>query len=156
MKCPNIIKGKKNDFAKLLAIWESAVRTTHDFLDNKDFIYYQSRMTVYFEKVDLYVYKNENGKIVGFMGVSGSMLEMLFVDAAFRGCGVGRKLLHYAVDKLNVCKLDINEQNNQAIDFYTHMGFKIIGRSPLDNEGKPYPLLHLQYCANQDCQRNEN
>ncbi len=148
MKCPNIIKGKKKDFAKLLAIWESAVRTTHDFLDNKDFIYYQSRMTVYFEKVDLYVYKNENGEIVGFMGVSGSMLEMLFVDAAFRGCGVGRKLLHYAVDKLNVCKLDVNEQNNQAIDFYTHMGFKIIGRSPLDNEGKPYPLLHLQYDAN--------
>ncbi len=59
MKCPNIIRGKKNDIAKLLAIWESAVRTTHDFLDNKDFIYYQSRMMVYFGQVNLYVYQNE-------------------------------------------------------------------------------------------------
>lgn len=105
-------------------------------------------MMDYFGHVNLYVYKNENGEIVGFMGVSGSMLEMLFVDAAFRGCGVGRKLLLYAVSKLNVCKLDVNEQNSQAVGFYTHMGFKIIGRSPLDNEGKPYPLLHLQYFCN--------
>ncbi len=100
--------------------------------------------------------KTKNEEIVGFIGVSGSMLEMLFVDAAFRRRGIGRKLLHYVVDKLNVCKLDVNEQNNQAIGIYTHMGFKIMGRSPLDNEGNPYPLLHLQYCANQDCQRNEN
>lgn len=156
MKSPNIIKGTENDFVRLLAIWENSVKVTHDFLDEKDFIYYQSRMMDYFGQVDLYVYKDENGEIVGFMGVSGSMLEMLFVDAKFRGCGVGRKLLFYAVSTLNVCKLDVNEQNSQAVGFYTHMGFKITGRSPLDNEGKPYPLLHLQYFRNEDNQQNES
>ncbi len=62
MKCPNIIKGKKNDFAKLLVIWESAVKTTHDFLDNKVFFYYQSRMMVYFGQADLYVYPKIRNK----------------------------------------------------------------------------------------------
>ena len=148
MKYPNIITGTRTDFVRLLAIWESAVKATHDFLDDKDFIYYQSRMTDYFEQVNLYVYKNEKGEIIGFMGVSGSMIEMLFVDAAFRGCGVGKRLLLYALNTLNVCKLNVNEQNSQAVGFYTHMGFKITGRSPLDNDGKHYPLLHLQYFRN--------
>ncbi len=145
MNCINIVKGTKNDFKRLSVIWENAVKATHDFLDNEDFVYYQSRITDYFDMVDIYVYKNENGKTIGFMGISDSMVEMLFVDAAFRGCGVGRKLLGYAIDNLNVYKLDVTEQNTQALDFYIHMGFRIIGRSPTDNEGKPYPLLHLHY-----------
>ena len=147
MDSANIVQGTKNDYNRLLVIWESAVKATHDFLDNDDFVYYQSRMTYYFGMVDIYVYKNENGEIIGFIGVADSMVEMLFVDASFRGCGVGRKLLEYAIDKLNVCKLDVNEQNTQALDFYIHMGFKIVGRSPTDGEGKPYPLLHLHYIA---------
>lgn len=147
MNCTNIVKGTENDFDRLLTIWESAVKATHDFLDPEDFVYYKSRMMDYFRMVDVYVYKNEQGKAIGFIGVSESMVEMLFVDAAFRGCAVGRKLLEYAIDNLNVYKLDVNEQNTQALGFYIHMGFKITGRSQTDSEGKPYPLLHLQYEA---------
>lgn len=101
----------------------------------------------YFRMVDIYVYKNEQGKAIGFIGVSESMVEMLFVDATFRGRAVGKKLLEYAIYTLNVYKLDVNEQNTQALGFYTHMGFKITGRSQTDSEGTPYPLLHLQYEA---------
>ena len=37
-----------------------------------------------------------------------------------------------------------NEQNEQAVGFYLHMGFKVSGRSPVDDFGKPYPLLHMR------------
>jgi len=144
----NIIKASKQDYARLSAIWESAVKATHDFLDSRDFAYYRSRMTDYFGQVALYAYKDEQGELAGFMGVSGPMLEMLFVDAASRGNGIGTKLLCYAVERLNVRKVDVNEQNLQAVGFYTHMGFRITGRSPFDHEGKPYPLLHLRYSTN--------
>lgn len=140
----NIVKASSKDFSRLAAIWESAVKATHDFLDDKDFVYYRSRLPEYFGAVDLYLYKDACEQPVGFIGVSGSMLEMLFVDASFRGNGIGTELLRYAVDRLNVCKVDVNEQNGQAVTFYTHMGFKITGRSSLDGEGKHYPLLHLQ------------
>lgn len=40
--------------------------------------------------------------------------------------------------------LDVNEQNEQAVGFYLHMGFEVAGRSELDGTGKPYPLLHLR------------
>lgn len=36
------------------------------------------------------------------------------------------------------------EQNSQALGFYQHIGFSIIGRSELDGQGKPYPLLHME------------
>jgi putative acetyltransferase len=38
---------------------------------------------------------------------------------------------------------DVNEQNAQAVGFYEHMGFTRTGRSPLDGQGRPYPLIHL-------------
>jgi putative acetyltransferase len=39
--------------------------------------------------------------------------------------------------------VDVNEQNEQALGFYRHLGFEVVGRSPLDGQGKPYPLLHM-------------
>ena len=41
-------------------------------------------------------------------------------------------------------KVDVNEQNEQAIGFYQHYGFKTISRSELDGTGKPYPILHME------------
>jgi putative acetyltransferase len=38
----------------------------------------------------------------------------------------------------------VNEQNEQAVGFYRRMGFEVVGRSPDDSMGKPYPLLHMQ------------
>ncbi len=139
-----ITAASSGDHARLLSIWESAVRATHDFLADEDFAYYQSRMMDYFGQVDLYVCNDERAEAVGFMGVSGDMLEMLFVDAAHRGSGIGKRLLNHAVTKLGVCRVDVNEQNSQAVGFYERMGFKVTGRSSHDNEGMPYPILHLQ------------
>lgn len=39
--------------------------------------------------------------------------------------------------------VDVNEQNTQAVGFYARAGFTVTGRSPVDDEGRPYPLLHL-------------
>lgn len=53
---------------------------------------------------------------------------------------------------LQVKKVDVNEQNNEAVGFYLHLGFHQTGRSELDSMGKPFPLLNLElkddtYCA---------
>ena len=43
--------------------------------------------------------------------------------------------------------LDVNEQNEQALGFYLHMGLEVVGRSERDDFGKPYPLLHMRVTA---------
>jgi len=45
---------------------------------------------------------------------------------------------------LDATALGVNEQNEQAVGVYLRLGFKIVGRSPLDGTGKPYPILHMQ------------
>ena len=41
-------------------------------------------------------------------------------------------------------KVDVNEQNEKALQFYLHLGFQVIGRDETDSMGKPFPILHLQ------------
>jgi putative acetyltransferase len=40
--------------------------------------------------------------------------------------------------------VDVNEQNPQGVGFYRHMGFEQVGRSELDGQGNPFPLLHMR------------
>lgn len=70
-------------------------------------------------------------------------LEMLFVAPDARGGGVGRQLVAHAIGQCGATMVDVNEQNEQAVGFYRKMGFVETGRSPLDGQGKPYPLLHM-------------
>jgi putative acetyltransferase len=69
---------------------------------------------------------------------------MLFVDARYIGKGVGKLLLLHAITNLHVTRVDVNEQNEKALQFYEHFGFKVTSRSELDGSGKPYPILHMQ------------
>lgn len=134
---------KKTDYPILVDIWESAVLSTHDFLKKEDFLYYREHLPTYFQYVALYGYE-QDGRLVGFIGVAENNIEMLFVHNDYRYKGVGKRLVMYAIEKLQVCKVDVNEQNIQAVGFYQHMGFSVITRSDLDVEGKAYPILHMR------------
>ncbi|MDC9615019.1 GNAT family N-acetyltransferase, partial [Xenorhabdus khoisanae] len=71
-------------------------------------------------------------------------VEMLFITPQARGTGVGKMLLEFAIDKLKISELDVNEQNTQGVGFYQHMGFQVFSRSELDGQGNPFPLLHMK------------
>ena len=38
----------------------------------------------------------------------------------------------------------MNEQNPQAQGFYEHCGWHVIGRPETDEQGEPYPILHME------------
>ncbi len=134
---------KLRDYPRLIEIWESAVLNTHDFLKDEDFTYYKEQLPVYFEHVKLLGFE-EGGILAGFMGTLEENLEMLFVHNDSRGKGVGKKLIKYAIENLKVTKVDVNEQNTEAVGFYKHIGFYILNRSELDGMGKEYPILHMR------------
>ncbi len=131
------------DYPRLMEIWESAVMNTHDFLKEEDFLYYKEQIPAYFQHVTLIGFEQE-GVLVGFMGIAEENLEMLFIDNDCRGTGIGKQLIAYAIANLQVTKVDVNEQNIQAVGFYKYIGFNILKRSELDGSGKEYPILHMQ------------
>lgn len=136
----------KDEYNKLLDVWVSAVQATHHFLSSKDYEFYREHIQLYFNHIDLYAYKDAKGVIKAFMGISeDNMIEMLFVHNSVRGKGIGKILLKHAIEDLDACKVDVNEQNKQALDFYYHLGFVETGRDEFDGEGLNYPVLHLEY-----------
>ena len=138
-----IRKVEQTDYLQLVEIWDSAVSHTHDFLREEDFLYYKKHLPFYFKHVSLWGFE-QDGKLVGFIGVSEDNIEMLFIDNEFRGSGIGKQLIFHAINKLHITKVDVNEQNSQAVGFYKHIGFHVSSRSETDSEGKAYPILHMQ------------
>ena len=132
-------------FERLVAIWESSVRATHHFLQDSDIAALRPLLlNAYLPNLNVVIARDERGDIHGFLGVDENRIEMLFVDAASRGKGVGSLLLRYAIDHFGANEVDVNEQNPQGIEFYQHRGFVQIGRSELDGQGNPFPLLHMR------------
>ena len=138
-----IRKVESTDYPRLMEIWESAVLHTHDFLKKEDFLYYKEHVPSYFPYVTLLGFEQE-GCLVGFIGIAEDNIEMLFIDNDYRGKGIGKQLISHVMNDLHVTKVDVNEQNAQAVGFYKHIGFHVVTKSELDNEGKAYPILHMQ------------
>lgn len=142
---------KKTEYKEVVDIWEASVRATHHFLKEEDIQYFKPLiLNIYLDAVELKCVKNEEGKITGFLGVADQNLEMLFIHPDYRGKQIGKTLLNYSIEKMNVQKVDVNEQNDQAVGFYKKCGFETTSRSELDSSGKPYPTLHMvlktNYC----------
>ncbi len=131
------------DYPRLMEIWESAVLSTHDFLKEEDFLYYKKQLPVYFQHVALFGFEQER-ILIGFMGIAEGNLEMLFIDSNYRGTGIGKKLVTYAIDNLQVTTVEENEPHTHPVGFYKPIGVHIYQRSNFDGEGKEYPILHMQ------------
>lgn len=133
------------DFPRMLEVWEAAVRATHDFLPESDILLIRPLLSSqYFPHLTLTCIRGSDGQVVGFLGGAEDKVEMLFVDPAAHGQGIGRALLQHAIEQLGACLVDVNEQNPKALGFYLNQGFVVESRSPLDGGGRPYPILHLR------------
>ncbi|MGY3887577.1 acetyltransferase [Aeromonas aquatica] len=135
---------ERSSYQILIAIWEASVRASHHFLQEDDIAALRPLILEhYFDAVSLHCAKGEDGEIVGFCGVADGNLEMLFVAPVAMGQGVGRQLVEHAIARQGVIRVDVNEQNEGALGFYRRLGFAVVGRSALDGQGRPYPLLHM-------------
>ncbi|ATQ43487.1 acetyltransferase [Caulobacter mirabilis] len=130
------------DVPAMLEAWREAVRATHDFLSAEDFVAIEAIVAEqYLPAASFAVAVDEADRAVAFMGLSGTHLDALFVHPDHRGAGVGKALMASAPE---IETVDVNEQNPQAVGFYERQGFRTVGRSPLDDAGRPYPILHMR------------
>lgn len=126
----------------LQEIWERSVKASHSFLDDAAIREIREALIRdYFPNVKLYAI-TDCDYLVGFIGLQGEMIEMLFIDSDCRGHGYGTWLIEFAKSR-GATKVDVNEQNPMALSFYLAKGFRITGRDDTDDAGRPYPILHL-------------
>jgi len=128
------------DAERMFAIWHDAVVATHDFLSDGDIAAIAEQVRPYLAEGEFLVAVDDDEKALGFLGATGRHVDALFVDPKMQGHGIGRALMA-AVEADTV---DVNEQNPGALAFYRRIGFEIAGRSPYDDQGRPFPILHLR------------
>ena len=136
---------------ELVEIWRSGVKKTHTFLSAEAFEFYHNivdkrALTNMNVCVALSSQFNSDyaGAALGFAGWQGEMIEMLFVAPKAHRQGVGSQLLDYLTQKQGCTRVDVNEQNPQGRRFYRKYGFVEIGRSPQDDQGRAYPIMHAE------------
>lgn len=136
---------RPEDGDRVVAIWRAAVDATHDFLTAEDRSAIDVEVQGFLPSAQLMLAVDDRDRPLGFMLIDDGHMEALFIDPAHRGAGIGAIMIDYALAVHPSLTTDVNEQNAQAVGFYEHMGFERTGRSDLDGQGRPYPLIHLHF-----------
>jgi len=118
----SIRRSRHEEGEELVAIWCRSVDATHDFLSAEYRAELEELVRSFLPEAPLWVAVNERDRPVGF-----------------------RMLVKHALSMAPELTTNVNEQNEQAVGFYKKVGFKVTGRSEVDDLGKPYPLLNLAY-----------
>ena len=161
MRCPNdleiendsilaipimINSASQRDYPAIIELWELSVRASHFFLPEDYLQKIKNLLPSILPTVKLFVHFDKDDQIItGFLGVSEEKIEMLFIHPAKRGQGIGRLLNNFALEQLQTYKVDVNEQNEQAVSFYKKIGYNVVGRTEVDGLGKPFPILQMEY-----------
>ena len=126
--------------AKLVEVWEASVKATHHFLSEGERERIKTYVPLALQQVERLLAAWETpGKPLGFLGVSGGCLEMLFLSPQARGKGLGRRMLQRAIDEYGVTRLTVNQQNPQAVGFSFTWGFRSPAAAPQTSRAGPTP-----------------
>ena len=139
----NIRISNASDSLRVMQIWRNAVAATHHFLNPNDRDEIEIEVSQFLPAAPLWLATDAEDKPLGFMLLDHAHMDALFIDPACRGQGIGKTLVEYALELHPNLTTEVNEQNEQAVGFYKHLGFVPTGRSVRDGQGRPYPLIHL-------------
>ncbi|OLS51716.1 acetyltransferase [Rhodovulum sulfidophilum] len=141
----NLRPSTPKDMPRVLDIWRRAVDATHGFLAPEDRAAIERELAVFLPTVPLCLAVDDADVPQGFMLLHEGHMEALFVDPACHGRGIGSALIRFALKAHPGLTTDVNEANRRALAFYEARGFEKTGRSALDGQGRPYPLVHLRH-----------
>lgn len=133
-----------SDAEAVVDLWRRAVDATHHFLSVDDRRAIDAEVAGFLPQAPLLLAVDADDRPQGFMLLDGSHMEALFIDPDVHGRGIGRRLVEHALARYRPLTTDVNAQNPQALGFYQRIGFVETGRSDLDSQGRPYPLIHLR------------
>ena len=121
-----IRKHRKEDLEDILDIWYQASTLAHPFLDDAFVEKVKKDMReLYIPGSETWVYE-ENGLIIGFIGMMGNEIGGLFVMPNHHSKGVGRQLLAFISELHEELEVEVFEKNKIGRAFYDKYGFKII------------------------------
>ncbi|MCZ2527106.1 GNAT family N-acetyltransferase [Streptomyces sp. HB2AG] len=130
-----------SDEDAVVDLWARASRQAHPFVEGEGEGERARRLReIYLREADNWV-AEEDGAVVGLLGLLGNEVGGLFVAPEAQGRGIGRTLLEHAAALHGGLSLKVYEANARARGFYGAMGFEERGRSTEEETGHPLIVL---------------
>lgn len=133
------------DTSQLSRIWLEASRIAHPFIGERRLL--QQQMLIeekYLPSAETWVAVIDD-EPAGFISLLDTFVGGIFVAPDRQGLGIGRTLIAHAMRLKGELTLEVYTSNEQAVRFYTSLGFKELSRRGIDDEGYPFEnaRLHL-------------
>lgn len=112
------------DIEPVMRIWLSGNVQAHPFVPAAYWEKNASAVREQIAQAEVFVLEAD-GAVRGFIGLTDDFIAGLFVDAPYRGMGIGRRLLEHAKARHAALSLSVYPQNRRAADFYAHAGFAV-------------------------------
>lgn len=117
-----------DDLDDVMRIWLDCNLEVHNYIYKDYFISNYSYVKEQMKQSNIFVYEN-NGKILGFIGIDNGFIQGIFVSKTSRSKGIGKKLIDYCKEKYSTLSLKVYEKNKRAINFYKNQEFRIYSKS---------------------------
>lgn len=129
-----------SDIDTVMHIWLKENIKTHRFIPREYWEINYDYVKSILPNAEIYIYE-KNNKAVGFIGLSGSYIEGIFIKSDCQHKGIGTALLNKAKQINNVLMLHVYEKNTKAFAFYQNNGFRILKESiNSDTNEKEYTM----------------
>ncbi|SKA18607.1 GNAT family N-acetyltransferase [Consotaella salsifontis] len=134
----------RTDTRQLSRIWLDASLLAHSFIGEQRLK--EQRALIedqYLPNAETWV-ASIGEKPAGFISLIGTFIGGLFVSPRWQRFGIGRRLIAHALNLKGELSLEVYTQNQQAMRFYTGMGFQELSRREVDDEGSPFENARLR------------
>lgn len=121
-----IRKFESRDLDAVMLIWLHGNLDAHAFIPADFWTDHFEMVRDILPQAELYVHENEaTRQIDGFIGLSESHIEGIFVAKSARSKGIGKALLEYAKSRKPRLTLSVYQKNERAIAFYRREKFVV-------------------------------
>lgn len=131
------------DVDEVAEIWLDTNISAHDFIPAQYWKDNFEAVREMFLQAEIYVCEDEeNGKIQGFIGLSGSYIAGIFVCSKVQSKGIGKQLLNFVKRRKTELSLNVYQKNVRAVKFYQRENFRIDGEEiDRNTEEKEYVMI---------------
>lgn len=137
-----IRKFRQTDIENVMQIWLDANLDAHDFIEPDYWRAKYEDVKHMIPQADVYVYENEEGRLLGFTGLTESYIAGIFVSSDARSNGIGSRLLHHLKLLKSRMTLHVYARNERAVTFYQRERF-VVKDSQTDQDTGEAELLML-------------
>ncbi len=135
----------EGDLKKLSRIWLDASLLAHPFIGEQRLLEQRALIEEqYLPNAETWVACLDE-EPSGFISLLDTFIGGIFVSPAHQGRGIGRQLIFHALTLQGELELEVYTNNQQALNFYTRLGFRELSRRPRDDDGYAFEnaRLHL-------------